>query len=182
MQITFYTDGGCRGNPGIGGWGVVLIVEGKNIGTYSGYSEEETTNNKMELTAGIEALKLLYSDAKLKRIFLSTESTPSDAEIRIISDSAYLANGMTQWRFAWEKNNWKTKDRKRVKNRDLWEQLVEFNKKLNIQWEWVKGHGVSDLNKLADRLANEAMDSYKIRRDRLKESRKDNVSIQNTLF
>lgn len=138
-EITIYTDGACSPNPGPGGWGAVLLADGRAISELSGYGGE-STNNRMELTAAVEALKSLQ---KPSRIVLYT-------------DSQYLRNGITDWIFTWQKNNWKTADRKPVKNCDLWHALLDHLERHQVSWKWVKGHGLDRWNNRADELAVEA--------------------------
>ena len=136
-----YTDGACRGNPGPGGWGVVLRFQG-NLKTLQGYAAE-TTNNRMELTAVIEGLKAL------KR----------SCEVELFTDSKYVMQGLTEWLARWKSNGWKTAAKKPVKNIDLWQQLEAEVAQHEIDWNWVKGHaGIAD-NELADQLANAAIDA-----------------------
>lgn len=135
-----YTDGACRGNPGPGGWGVVLRFQG-NRKTLQGYAAE-TTNNRMELTAVIEGLKALKRSCK----------------VELFTDSKYVMQGLTEWLARWKSNGWKTAAKKPVKNVDLWQQLEAEVAQHEIDWNWVKGHaGVAD-NELADQLANTAID------------------------
>ena len=141
-MITVYTDGSCLGNPGIGGWAFVLKSESKNLSHY-GY-EKETTNNRMELTAAIKALE-----------FLSKDSEP----ITIITDSNYLKNGINNWITNWKKNNWKTANKKPVKNKDLWLILDDQTSLKNIIWDWVKGHSTDKYNNEADELARKAAEN-----------------------
>lgn len=139
-RVDIYTDGACSGNPGKGGWGAILIYKGieKEI---SG-AEENTTNNRMELTAPIEALKLL--------------KYPCD--VRIYSDSAYLVNAFLQgWIFNWQRNGWKTSDKKDVKNKELWEQIYNFTAIHTIKWIKVKGHSDNEYNNRCDKMAVEAI-------------------------
>lgn len=138
-EVTIYTDGACSGNPGKGGWGAVLIY-GDIEKQISGASEN-TTNNQMELTAPIEALKLLKRPCK----------------VTLYSDSAYLINGFTQgWIYNWQRNGWKTADKKDVKNKELWVQIYEFTQKHQITWIKVKGHSDNKYNNICDKLAVEA--------------------------
>ena len=135
-EISIYTDGACSGNPGKGGWGALLIA-GENKKEISG-GEKETTNNRMELTAPIEALKLVKRPCKIK----------------LYSDSAYLVNAFVNgWIYNWQKNGWKTADKKDVKNRDLWEQIYKFTQTHEIEWIKVKGHSDNEYNNLCDKLA-----------------------------
>lgn len=135
-KVTIYTDGACSGNPGKGGWGSILIY-GDVVKELSG-GEDNTTNNRMELKAVIEALKALKS--------------PCDVEI--YSDSAYVVNAFTQkWIDNWIKNNWKTADKKSVKNVDLWQELLVLIKTHNVTFKKVKGHSDDELNERCDKLA-----------------------------
>ena len=134
-MITIYTDGACSGNPGIGGWGVVILVNKDEIFLNGG--DNNTTNNKMELTAAIEALKHFE-----KR-----------EEITLITDSKYVKDGIQSWIQNWKKNGWKTSAKKPVKNKTLWMELDELITRHNITWEWVKGHNENKYNEKADYLA-----------------------------
>ena len=141
-MITVYTDGSCLGNLGVGGWALVLKSESQHLSHY-GY-EKETTNNRMELTAAIKALE-----------FLSKDNEP----ITIITDSNYLKNGINNWITNWKKNNWKTANKKPVKNKDLWLILDDQTSLKNIIWNWVKGHSTDKYNNEADELAREAAEN-----------------------
>jgi ribonuclease HI len=137
-QIYIYTDGACKGNPGPGGWGAFIKYNDKTLELYGG--ELNTTNNKMELTAVIEALKAIKDKGK---------------PIIIITDSTYVKNGIEQWIHNWKKNGWKSAAKKPVKNMELWQQLDnEVAKINNLKWEWVKGHSGDIGNEKADELAN----------------------------
>ena len=135
-MITIYTDGACSGNPGVGGWGVVIIEDNKNE-TFLNGGENHTTNNKMELTAAIQALKTFEK-----------EST-----ITLITDSKYVKDGIQSWIQNWKKNGWKTAAKKPVKNKELWIELDELIARHNITWKWVKGHAGNTHNEKADYLA-----------------------------
>ena len=137
-KITIYTDGACSGNPGPGGWGV-LIVNGEKTSELFG-GESDTTNNRMELTAVIKAL----------------ESVSGESEIILYTDSLYVKNGITQWINNWRKNNWRNSDKKLVKNQDLWKRLLEISKNRKITWQWVRGHDGNKLNERVDALARRA--------------------------
>ena len=139
-NIYIYTDGACRGNPGKGGWGALLIYNKSKKELY-GFCQE-TTNNIMELTAVIESLK------SIKR----------KCPITITTDSTYVKNGITDWIESWKKNNWKTAKKKPVKNKELWIELDVLCKLYDIEWEWVKGHSGNPGNERADALANKAID------------------------
>lgn len=141
-RIIIYTDGGCRGNPGIGGWGVWLRY-GERDKKLNGF-EKNTTNNRMELMAAIKALEVIKS---------------SDIAIDLYTDSKYVMNGITQWVIGWKQKNWKTAAKKPVKNADLWQKLDELNQKHQVNWQWVKGHSGDKGNDMADLLANQAMDN-----------------------
>jgi len=145
MQIEIYTDGACIGNPGPGGWAAVIIFENEKKELFGG--EKLTTNNRMELTAAIKGLE--YCDLQEKKQL-------SLKEIKIYTDSSYLKEGITNWISNWEKNNWKTADKKNVKNVDLWKKLKDLSKSKQIEWQWIKGHSGNPMNDLADKLAKEA--------------------------
>ncbi len=139
-EVTIYTDGACSGNPGKGGWGAILIYGDKKK-EISG-AMDETTNNQMELTAPIEALKLLKRPCYVK----------------LYSDSAYVVNAFLQkWIDTWVKNGWKTADKKEVKNKELWMQLYEFTKIHTVKWIKVKGHSDNVYNNRCDELATSAI-------------------------
>ena len=145
MKVKIYTDGACVGNPGPGGWAAVIISDNGKKEIFGG--EKLTTNNRMELTAAIKALE--YFDEKEGK-------QPSLKQIEVYTDSTYLKEGITVWINAWEKNNWKTTDKKNVKNVDLWKRLQELTKSNQIEWKWIKGHSKDPLNDLADELAKKA--------------------------
>ncbi len=142
-RVYVYTDGGSRGNPGIGAWGVFIENEKKEIEELSGF-EENTTNNKMELTAAIEGLSHL------------------DKEIDIVlyTDSKYVKDGITKWIKNWKVNGWKTAAKKPVKNADLWKKLDSEVNNHNVTWSWVKGHSGNKGNEIADNLCNKEMDKF----------------------
>jgi ribonuclease HI len=139
--VQIFTDGACKGNPGPGGWGAIMKY-GDHVKELNGYSAE-TTNNIMELTAVIEALKSLTRPCK---IILTT-------------DSNYVKNGITEWIHNWKKKGWKTANKKPVKNKEFWQQLDEEVKRHTIEWKWVKGHSGHPENERADELANEAVEA-----------------------
>jgi ribonuclease HI len=138
--IKIYTDGACKGNPGIGGWGAYLKTELYHE-ELNGFSKN-TTNNRMELTAVIEALATIGQNVG----------------IIITTDSQYVKNGINQWIFNWKKNGWKTAAKQPVKNKDLWIKLDELVQKNDIEWKWVKGHSGHPGNEKADQLANDAIE------------------------
>ncbi|MBW5378634.1 ribonuclease HI [Brachyspira pilosicoli] len=143
-NIIIYTDGGCRGNPGIGAWGAILLSEKHNLRLEIGESEEHTTNNKMEMQAAIKALERLKHSHNIK----------------LYSDSAYLVNGMNSWIYSWQKNNWIKSDRKPVENKDYWLKLIELSKKHSIEFIKVKGHSSNKENNRADEIVNILMDEH----------------------
>ncbi len=145
MEINIYTDGACVGNPGPGGWAAIIINNNKKEELFGG--EKLTTNNRMELTAAIKALEFCSKQEK-KQLSLK--------QIKIYTDSTYLKEGITVWINNWEKNNWKTADKKNVKNVDLWKKLKELVKSNSIEWIWVKGHSNDLMNEQVDRLAKKA--------------------------
>lgn len=142
-RITIWADGACSGNPGPGGWGVLLAWNDHKRELKGGAAE--TTNNRMELTAAIEAL------AVLKR--------PSTVDF--YTDSQYLRGGITAWINNWKKNGWRTNDRKPVKNVDLWQKLDDLRTRHQVAWHWVRGHAGTEGNERADELARAGMASYK---------------------
>lgn len=138
-EVIIYTDGGCSGNPGPGGWGVVVIFNGEARQLSGG--EKNTTNNRMELTAAINALSIVKNTPDLK-----------NHKIIVNIDSQYVKNGITAWIKGWKLKGWKTADKKPVKNQDLWIQLDELNSALNVSWNWVKGHAGIEYNEICDQL------------------------------
>ena len=138
-QITIYTDGACRGNPGPGGWGALLCYAGVERELFGG--ETPTTNNRMELTAAIQALGALREPCR----------------VELHTDSEYLRRGITEWVIRWKSNGWRTADRKPVKNVDLWRLLDAEAARHRIDWHWVKGHSGHPGNERADQLANQGI-------------------------
>jgi ribonuclease HI len=138
-MINIYTDGACKGNPGPGGWGA-LIIEGDNKNEIFG-GEANTTNNRMEILAVIMALKAINTIS----------------EITVFTDSTYVQKGISEWIDKWKINGWKTSNKKEVKNKDLWVQLDILNAQLKINWVWVKGHSGHSENDRADYLANQGV-------------------------
>ena len=145
MKIKIYTDGACVGNPGPGGWAAIVLLENEKKELFGG--EKLTTNNRMELTAAIKALEYC---AKQEGKQLSLK------HVRVFTDSTYLKEGITVWINNWEKNNWKTANKKNVKNVDLWKKLKELVQSNRVEWNWVKGHSEDPMNDLADKLAKKA--------------------------
>ena len=141
--LEIYTDGACRGNPGPGGWGALLLYGDQQRELYGG--ENETTNNRMELMAAIQGL------AALKR----------SCELTLYTDSQYVGKGITEWLVNWKKRNWKTAAKKPEKNAELWQRLDEAQARHSVQWEWIKGHAGHAENERADELARQGMEPYK---------------------
>jgi len=139
-KIEIFTDGACRGNPGPGGWGVLLRHNGREKELCGG--EPATTNNRMELTAAIRALEAL------------TESCQAE----LYTDSVYVKDGITKWLAGWRARGWRTANRKPVKNQDLWLRLAELVEEHDVEWHWVKGHAGHPENERADALANRGLD------------------------
>ena len=139
-KVTIHTDGGCRGNPGPGGWGAILRYNGK-AKEISGHAAH-TTNNQMELTAAIKAL----------------EGLTRECDVDLYTDSVYVRDGITKWIDGWRSKGWKTANRKPVKNKELWQALDALNQRHRVAWHWVKGHAGDPGNERADELANQAMD------------------------
>ena len=139
-HVEIFTDGACRGNPGPGGWGALLRYNGKERELYGG--DPDTTNNRMELQAAIEALRALKEPC----------------QVTLTTDSVYVKNGITSWLPGWKAKNWRTAAKKSVKNEDLWRALDEQNQRHEVRWEWVKGHSGHRENEIADQLANRGID------------------------
>jgi len=139
--VEVYADGACKGNPGPGGWGALLVAGGKETELHGG--EPATTNNRMELTAVIRAL----------------DSLPAGSRVRLYTDSQYVQLGITEWIHAWKRRGWKTADKKPVKNEDLWKLLDEAARRHKVEWHWVKGHAGHPGNERADALANKGVES-----------------------
>jgi len=138
--VEAYADGACRGNPGPGGWGVLLRAGGRERELHGG--EPATTNNRMELTAVIRAL----------------ESLEARSRVRLYTDSQYVQKGITEWIHDWKRRGWRTADRKPVKNQDLWMRLDEVARGHAVEWHWVRGHAGHPENERADALANRGID------------------------
>lgn len=148
MKVNIYTDGACSGNPGPGGWGALLIAKKNGLVVskkeiYGG--EQNTTNNRMELMAAIEALSALKKTSK----------------VTIVTDSKYLKDGMTKWLVQWLANNWKSSTKKQIKNVDLWKKIYNLSEVHEISWAWVKGHDNHEENEKADHLARRGMEKFK---------------------
>jgi len=134
-EVVIYTDGACSGNPGPGGWGVVLRWNGTEKELHGG--DPQTTNNRMELMAAIQALEALNRPSR----------------VQLYTDSVYLLNGITKWVAGWQSNGWRTSAKKPVKNEDLWRRLIEAKNGHDVNWQWVKGHAGDEGNERADALA-----------------------------
>lgn len=148
-KLYAYTDGACSGNPGPGGWGVLLLAkQGDTVLKTRSLSggAAETTNNQMELTAAIMALEALDKPSK----------------ITIVTDSSYVKDGITKWIFGWKKNGWKTSAKKAVKNEDLWKRLESAAQQHEVNWEWIKGHAGHIENERADELARNGLEPFKV--------------------
>lgn len=152
-KYVIYTDGSSRGNPGPGGYAAIIIAlrqaQGDNGGTVIeiGGREEKTTNNRMEMMAAIEGLK----------------NIPEKTEVEIHTDSEYLLKGASTWIFDWQKNNWRTKDKRAVLNQDLWESLFEEMQKRNVSWQKIEGHSGHKLNGRADKIATSFADGKEVK-------------------
>lgn len=146
-NLVIYTDGGCSGNPGPGGWGTV-IIDGTNITKLSG-GEKQTTNNRMELSAAINALDAVVKNTGWR-----------NRHVEVYSDSQYVKNGITSWIKNWKKNGWKTAAKKSVLNQDLWIALDNLYNQLDIEWKWVKGHAGVEYNEICDQLCKMEMDKF----------------------
>ena len=139
-RVVIYTDGACRGNPGPGGWGAILIAANGTEKTFCG-GDLATTNNRMELMAAIQALEALKKPCK----------------VELHTDSQYVMKGITEWVHGWKARGWKTAAKEPVKNEDLWRRLDEARARHDVDWRWVKGHAGHELNERADELANLGM-------------------------
>ena len=141
-MIKIYTDGACKGNPGKGGWGALIQLGGESIEIFGG--ELNTTNNRMELIAVIEALDKVRAE-------------PS--RVMVFTDSTYVQKGISEWILNWKKNGWRSSSKQPVKNQDLWMRLDELKQGMTIEWNWVKGHAGHPENERADFLANQGVES-----------------------
>ena len=143
-EVEIWTDGGCAGNPGPGGWAFVVRT-GAQVEEYSGF-DPNTTNNRMELIAVREAL-----------LKLSERPSPKGLPVTVHTDSQYVQKGITQWIHAWERNGWRTSAKKPVKNSELWRALSDLSRGMAITWAWVKGHAGNEMNERCDSLVQEAI-------------------------
>ncbi|WP_416908276.1 MAG: ribonuclease HI [Polymorphobacter sp.] len=146
-HVIIATDGACKGNPGIGGWGAILRARNGHEKELSG-AEAHTTNNRMELTGAIRALNALTKPAR----------------VTLTTDSVYVRDGIMKWVHGWQKNGWRTADRKPVKNAELWQELLAASARHEIEWRWVKGHSGDPDNERADALANAAIEAMRAAR------------------
>lgn len=140
-MIKVYTDGACKGNPGQGGWGALILENNVKREIYGG--ESNTTNNRMELMAVIRALELLKEQN----------------DITVFTDSTYVQKGISEWIINWKRNGWKSSNKKSVKNKDLWVELDNLNDLMSVKWQWIKGHAGHSGNERADYLANLGVNS-----------------------
>jgi ribonuclease HI len=147
--VLIYTDGGCHGNPGPGGWGLVLL-DGERRIEKKGY-DAATTNNRMELTAVISALETVFQDPALK-----------GRKVELHTDSQYVKNGITSWIHNWMRKGWKTSGGQPVKNKEYWVRLKELDDALDVSWHWVKGHDGNEFNEACDTLVQEAIAAGKL--------------------
>ena len=146
-DIVVYTDGGCHGNPGPGGWGIVVIADG--VAKQLSGGEKFTTNNKMELTAAIAALSVIKNTSSF-----------AGRKVVVNIDSQYVKNGITTWIHSWKKKGWITADKKTVKNQELWIQLDNLNSSMEVTWNWVKGHAGVEYNEICDQLCQSEIAKY----------------------
>ncbi|SDY56349.1 ribonuclease HI [Nitrosomonas sp. Nm33] len=150
--VEIFTDGACKGNPGVGGWGALLKYQGSTWELFGG--EAMTTNNRMELIAAIRALQALASLPVPRQ----------SCEIQLHTDSRYVQKGISEWIHAWKNRGWRTADRKPVKNEELWRELDQLSQQYQIEWCWVRGHAGHDGNERADELANQGVESVTTRK------------------
>jgi len=147
-SFKIYTDGGCSGNPGPGGWAYVMVqqtFQGEQVVAKEKGSQKDTTNNRMELTAVIMALRALKTKTNVPR------------QAAILTDSQYVQKGITEWIRTWKHNAWRTSDKKPVKNQDLWMELDSLAGEFPLQWEWVKGHAGNEYNEMCDAMTQQAI-------------------------
>ncbi|MFQ3547034.1 MAG: ribonuclease HI [Termitinemataceae bacterium] len=147
-QLLVFTDGGCSGNPGPGGWAYILVLAGAGILAERWGAEMNTTNNRMELSAAVLALEAVSADQTLK-----------DCVITLYTDSQYVQKGITNWIQGWKRNGWRTSSKEPVKNQDLWLRLDQLAGQLAIEWRWIKGHAGNQYNERVDRLTQTAIAS-----------------------
>ena len=150
--IRIYTDGGCSGNPGPGGWAYVILLQtfqGLNIIAKNKGGQRDTTNNRMELAAVIESLRLLKTMKDMPR------------QVTVYTDSQYVQKGISEWIINWKRNSWRTSDKKPVKNKELWIELDSLSSEFSVKWEWVKGHDGNEYNEMCDAMTQEAIEEIR---------------------
>ncbi len=148
--LMVFTDGGCSGNPGPGGWAYAILWEDGALVAEKWGAEPATTNNRMELSAAVAALERVLSDSAL-----------AGSDVTLYTDSQYVQKGISTWIHSWKRNGWRTASKDPVKNRDLWQRLDELSGRLAIQWRWVKGHAGHEYNERVDRMTQEAIASLR---------------------
>lgn len=157
MNFFLFTDGGCHGNPGPGGWAWRLVDRSNTVVAERYGSESTTTNNKMELAAVINGLQEVHNR-------INSQEIDGDAEVvEVVTDSQYVRQGITDWIKRWRVNGWQTSAKKPVKNRELWQRLDEVNSKVSPRWRWVKGHAGDEHNEACDRLVQQAIGEVQTR-------------------
>nr|WP_280524749.1 ribonuclease HI [Wolbachia pipientis] len=163
-KVTIYTDGACSGNPGPGGWAAILMYHNESISSKKSISggERDTTNNKMELKAVINGLKVLKTSCR----------------VVLYTDSLYIKQGITEWINKWKVNGWRTADKKPVKNMELWKELDEIALQHDINWKWVKAHNGNMYNEQADRLARKATKKLKYRNYEIQRHQKRDINLK----
>jgi ribonuclease HI len=147
--LRIYTDGGCSGNPGPGAWAYIILDDGRQTGARPAQASSfvsNTTNNRMELQAVIEALRAVTGNSSWRC-----------TSVELFTDSQYVKNGITQWIHTWVRNGWKTKAKKPVKNQDLWQELVSLSKPLTVSWHWLQGHAGDEHNEACDKLVRQTI-------------------------
>jgi ribonuclease HI len=149
-HVLLFTDGGCSGNPGPGGWAYLIVSESQGVIDEKWGAERLTTNNRMELSAAVAALEAVLANSSLR-------SSP----ITLYTDSQYVQKGISTWIQGWKRNGWKTSNKEPVKNQDLWQKLDQLANSLHVEWRWVKGHAGHEYNERVDRLTQEAIGSLK---------------------
>jgi ribonuclease HI len=150
-HVLLFTDGGCSGNPGPGGWAYLIVSESRGVIEEKWGAEQLTTNNRMELSAAVAALEAVLADTAL-----------SKGQITVYTDSQYVQKGITTWIQGWKRNGWKTSGKEPVKNQDLWQKLDRLANTLHVEWRWVKGHAGNEYNERVDRLTQNAIASLRV--------------------
>jgi ribonuclease HI len=149
-HVLLFTDGGCSGNPGPGGWAYLIVSESQGVIDEKWGAERLTTNNRMELSAAVAALEAVLANCSLR-----------SSHITLYTDSQYVQKGISTWIQGWKRNGWKTSNKEPVKNQDLWQKLDQLANSLHVEWRWVKGHAGHEYNERVDRLTQEAIASLK---------------------